>query len=116
MVQGEITKADTPTIRLGATPSGLVSDPPPSSPIFRPDALLAVTLPLYPGWTGTRYAGLHTQCLVFNGERQRDARTLNVKLKRMWSCPSFSLITCMSAYSELSGSTLTHRHSFCCTL
>jgi len=29
MVQGEISEADTPTIRLGATPSGLISDPPP---------------------------------------------------------------------------------------
>jgi len=30
MVQGNITEADTPTIRLGATPFGLISDPPPS--------------------------------------------------------------------------------------
>ena len=28
-VQGKISDADTPTIRLGATPSGLISDPPP---------------------------------------------------------------------------------------
>jgi len=36
MVQGEISEADTPTIWLGATPSGLISnsDPPPSSPHF----------------------------------------------------------------------------------
>jgi len=27
MVQGKITEADTPTIRLGATPSRLISDP-----------------------------------------------------------------------------------------
>jgi len=46
-VQGEISEADTLTIRLGATPSGLISDPPPSSPIFMPDALPA--LPIYPG-------------------------------------------------------------------
>jgi len=61
-VQGKITEADTPTIGLGAIPSGLISDPPPSSPIFRQDALLATTLPLY-SWlgTGTKYAGLHTQ-------------------------------------------------------
>jgi len=39
--------ADTPTIRLGASPSGLISDPPPSSPIFKRDALPATTLPLY---------------------------------------------------------------------
>jgi len=49
MVQGKITEADTPTIRLGATPSVLISDPPPSSSIFTLDALPAATLPLYPG-------------------------------------------------------------------
>jgi len=49
MVQGKITEADTPTIWMVATPSGLTSDPPPSSPIFTPDALPVVTLPLYPG-------------------------------------------------------------------
>ena len=49
MVQGRITEADTLTIRLGATPFGLISDPPPTSPIFMPDALPATTLPLYPG-------------------------------------------------------------------
>jgi len=31
MVQAEISEADTPTIQVGATPSGLISDPPPSS-------------------------------------------------------------------------------------
>jgi len=49
MVQGEISEANTPTIRLGATPSGLISDPPPSSHSFTPDALPATTLPIYPG-------------------------------------------------------------------
>ena len=49
-VQGETSEADTPTIRLGVTPSGLIiSNPPPSSPIFTPDALPASTLPTYPG-------------------------------------------------------------------
>jgi len=47
MAQGEIP--DTLTIRLGATPSGLISDPPPLSPIFTPDALRAATLTLHPG-------------------------------------------------------------------
>jgi len=45
----KITKADTPTICLGATPSRLISDLPPSSPIFTPDALPAAILPVYPG-------------------------------------------------------------------
>jgi len=48
VMQGKITEADTPTIRLGATPCGLICDPPPSSPIFMPDALYAATLPVYP--------------------------------------------------------------------
>jgi len=49
VVQGKITEADRPTIRLDATLSGLISDPPPSSSIFTPDALPAVTLPHYLG-------------------------------------------------------------------
>jgi len=49
MVQGEISEANTPTIRLCATPSRLISDPPPSSPIFMPEALCAATFPIYPG-------------------------------------------------------------------
>jgi len=40
----------TMTIRLGATPSELISDPPLSSPIFTPDALPAATLPIYSGF------------------------------------------------------------------
>jgi len=34
MEQGRITEADTPTVQLGANPSELASDPPPSSPHF----------------------------------------------------------------------------------
>jgi len=50
VVQEEITEADTLTTQLGATPFGLISDPPSSSPPnFTPDALPATTLPLYPG-------------------------------------------------------------------
>ena len=50
VVQGKITEADTLTTQVGATPSGLISDPPPSSPyFFTPDALPAATFPLYPG-------------------------------------------------------------------
>jgi len=41
--------ADTLTIQLEATPSGLISGQPPSSPIFAPVALPAETLPIYPG-------------------------------------------------------------------
>jgi len=62
MVQGKITEAETPTIRKSATPSGPISDPPPSYPHFYagcPSCHNLTTLP----WlgTGTKYAGLHTQ-------------------------------------------------------
>jgi len=50
MVQWKIAEADTPTSWMGATPSGLITDPLPSSPIFTPDALAAATLPIYPGF------------------------------------------------------------------
>jgi len=64
MVQGEISQADTPTIRLSATPSGLISNPPPPSPNFMPDALPAATLPIYPGMEqAPNIAGLQTQWL-----------------------------------------------------
>jgi len=51
MVWGKITEADTPTIHMGATPSGLISDPSLNTPshLFTPVALLATTLQLYPG-------------------------------------------------------------------
>jgi len=63
MVQGKITEADTPAIRLGATPSELISNLPPSLPYFYarcPSWRNPPTL----SWlgTGTKYAGLHTQC------------------------------------------------------
>jgi len=48
-MQEKITEADTLTIWLRTTPSGLISDPPQHPPIFNPDALPAATLPLYPG-------------------------------------------------------------------
>jgi len=34
MVQGKVTEVGTPTVQLAATPSKLVSVPPPSSPHF----------------------------------------------------------------------------------
>jgi len=49
MGQGDISKVDTPTIRLGTTPSRPISDPPSSFPIFTLDALPAATLQIYPG-------------------------------------------------------------------
>jgi len=62
MMQGKITEAETPTIWLGTTPSGLISDPPLSSPHFYigcPSYRNPPTL----SWLGmgTKYAGLHTQ-------------------------------------------------------
>jgi len=66
MVQGKITEADAQTIHLDATPSGLSVPPPPSSPIFTPNAISAATLPIYPGLRqALNNAGLHTQWLGF---------------------------------------------------
>jgi len=48
-VQGKISEADTSTIQLSATPSGLISDTPPSPPIFTLDVLPAAILASYPG-------------------------------------------------------------------
>jgi len=49
MVQGKITEENTPTVRLGASPSGLNSARLHRSPIFMPYALHAATLPIYLG-------------------------------------------------------------------
>ena len=49
MVQGKMAEADTPTIRMGATPSRLNSTHLHHPSIVTPDALPAATLPLYPG-------------------------------------------------------------------
>ena len=60
MVQGEITEADTLTIRMGATPSGLISNPP-SSPVFYAGCPSCRNRPTL-SWhgTGTKCAGLRT--------------------------------------------------------
>jgi len=59
MVQGKKTEADTPTIQVGATPSGINSDPSPSSPHFYARCPSCRNLPTLP-WlgTGTKYAAL----------------------------------------------------------
>jgi len=66
MMQGKITEADTLTIWLTATPSGLISDPPPSSPCFYAGCPSLGNPPTL-SWlgTGTKYAGLNTQWLGF---------------------------------------------------
>jgi len=66
MVQGKITEADTPTIQLGATPSGLTSDPPPSFPHFYAGCPSCRNPPTL-SWLGTgiKYAGLHTSVAWF---------------------------------------------------
>jgi len=62
MVQGKTTEADTLIIQLGATPSGLITDPPLSSNFYAgcPSCRNPPTL-YWLGGTGTKYAGLHTQ-------------------------------------------------------
>ena len=70
IVQGKITEADSPTICLDATLSGL-SMPPPPHAIFTPNALSAATLPIHPGLgQALSNAGLHTQWLGFNNNDQ----------------------------------------------
>jgi len=49
MVQGKIIDADALIIHLDITPSRLLVPPPPSSPIFMPNALSAATLLIYHG-------------------------------------------------------------------
>jgi len=49
MVKGKITEADTPTIWLGATPYGLISNPPPSSIYFYTGCHSWCNPPIYPG-------------------------------------------------------------------
>jgi len=64
MMQGKITEADAPAIRLDATPSGLSVPPPPSSAHFTPTALSAATLPIYPVLRqALNNAGLHARWL-----------------------------------------------------
>jgi len=44
MEQGKIMEAEVPTVRVGATPTGLAAPPPPQPPakvFYRPDALPA---------------------------------------------------------------------------
>ena len=53
MVQGKITKADTPTIRLDATPSGLSVPPSPSSPPHFHAECPFCRNPLNLSWRGT---------------------------------------------------------------
>jgi len=55
-VQGDISEADTLTIRLGATPSGLISEPPPPSAHFYAGCPSCHNPP-YLFWlgTGTKY-------------------------------------------------------------
>jgi len=50
MVQGKITDADIMSIQMCVTPFRLISDSPPTSPIFMPDALSAATVPLHSAW------------------------------------------------------------------
>jgi len=75
MVQGKITEADIPTLRLGAIPPGLISHPPPSSPYFYAGCLSCRNSPNL-SWlgTGTKYAGLHTQWV-------QECQSSEVKLK-----------------------------------
>jgi len=92
MVQGKITEANTPTIWLGATPCGLISDPPASSPKIYARCPLCHNLPTL-SWlgTGTKYTGLHGQwrglaCKNLNlWCLEVDFRTANVSKRFMYA-------------------------------
>jgi len=64
MMLEKMTETHTPPIRLGATPTGLISDPHPSSPLpnFYAGCPSCCNHSSF-SWfgTGTKYAGLHTQ-------------------------------------------------------
>jgi len=66
-----MTEADTPTIQLDTTPSGLISNPPPLLPHFYAGCISCRNLPNL-SWLGTRtkYAGLHTQWRGCKGPEQ----------------------------------------------
>jgi len=61
VVYGKIIEADIPAIRVGSSPSALISDPP-SSPHFYAGCPSCRNPPTL-SWlgTGTKYIGLHTQ-------------------------------------------------------
>jgi len=75
MVEGRITVADTPTIQLGATPSGQISNPSPTSPHFyagcpscrNPHYILALN-------RHQIFAGLHTQWCGFPEQVEEKTR------------------------------------------
>jgi len=52
MVYAKITEVDKPTVQMGATPSELISEPPPSSPHFY-DGCPSCRNPPYLSWLGT---------------------------------------------------------------
>jgi len=87
MVQGKITEADTPTIRLGAIPSGLISDPPPSYPHFHAGSPSCCNPPNLP-WlgTGTKYVGLHIQWLGWHKIQYNTILVLRVQISPWKRC------------------------------
>jgi len=121
MVQGKITEADTLTIWLGVTPSGLISDPPPSSPIFTPDALPTAALPLYPdlGQAPNMLACIPSGMVSVNIER-----TVKLSIKHslhlskhkycMRLCSVINFYLCSEQYSRTVFSIQQNLFFFCC--
>ena len=65
---GKDNRGSAPTIRLDATPSGLLLPPPPSSSVFMSNALYVTSLLIYPGCgQAPNNAGLHTQWISYQG-------------------------------------------------
>jgi len=71
---------------MGITPSGLISDPPPSSPHFYAGCPSGHNAPLL-SWlgTGTKYTGLHTQnCQILGVEVNLILAEIGLGLLRTW--------------------------------
>jgi len=79
MVQGRITEADTPTIPMGSTPTGLMCDPPPSSTHFYVGCPSCHNPPTF-SWLGRgiKYTGLHTQWRGFRFHLENGSETVCV--------------------------------------
>jgi len=104
VMQGKITEADSPTIHLDATPSGLSVPPPPSPrPFFTPNALSATTLPIYPGLgQALNNAGMHTQWPRELVQRQSKLKLVSVR------CSSFHPINNMKLLKKTHYSPTNH--------
>jgi len=81
MVQWKITEADTPTIRMDATPSGLISDSPLAPPFLRRMRFL-----LQPSQFILAWDRLFTAVYAVNGQQMMMLMTLESSLRGIGTC------------------------------